>query len=60
MVREMNKDTQTEVIKALAAGMQIIDIANFADTTESEIEQFAKENAKAISDRKKAMEEFGI
>ena len=56
----MNKDTQTEVIKALAAGMPIIDIANFADTTEVEIEKFAKENAKVISERKKAMEEFGI
>lgn len=56
----MNKDTQTEVIKALAAGMPIIDIANFADTTEKEIEQFAKENVKAIFERKKAMEEFGL
>lgn len=59
-MKDYSGENKQEIIKALAAGMQIMDIANFADTTEREIEQFAKENAKAISERKKAMEEFGI
>lgn len=56
----MNKETQTEVIKALAYGMPVMDIANFADTTEEEIEAFARDNRKAIEERKNAAEEYGL
>lgn len=56
----MNKETQIEVIKALAFGMPVVDIANFAGTTEEEIEAFARDNKKAIEERKNAAEEYGL
>lgn len=59
-MKNFSGEDKQEMIKALAAGMTIIDIANFANVSEVEIQQFAKDNAKAILKRKKAMEEFGI
>lgn len=56
----MNKETQTEVIKALAYGMPIMDVANMADMEEEEVEQFAKDHATEIAERKKMAEEFGL
>lgn len=56
----MTKETQTEVIKALAYGMPIMDVANMADMEEEEVEQFAKEHATEIAERKKVAEEFGL
>ena len=56
----MNRETQTEVIKALAYDMPIMDVANMADTDEKEIEQFAKEHATEIKERKRMAEEFGL
>ena len=56
----MNKETQMEVIKALAFGMPIMDIANFADATEEEIKTFARDNKEAIEERKNAAEEYGL
>lgn len=56
----MTKETQMEVIKALAYGMPIMDIANMADMEEEEVKQFAKDNAKAIVERKRMAEEFGL
>lgn len=56
----MNKETQTEVIKALAYGMPIVDVANMADADEEEIKRFAKDNKAAIEERKRVAEEFGL
>lgn len=56
----MTKETQTEVIKALAYGMPIMDVANMADVGEEEIKQFAKDNKVAIGERKRIAEEFGL
>lgn len=56
----MTKETQTEVIKALAYGMPIMDVANMADMEEEEVEQFAKGHAEEIAERKKIAEEFGL
>lgn len=56
----MNKETQTEVIKALAHDMSIMDVANMADMEAEEIEQFAKEHAAEIAERKKMAEELGL
>lgn len=56
----MNKETQTEVIKALAYDMPIMDVANMADMEEEEVEQFAKDNADTIAERKRMAEEFGL
>lgn len=56
----MTKETQMEVIKALAYGMPIMDVANMADTDEKEIEQFVKEHVTEIKERKRIAEEFGV
>lgn len=56
----MNKETQTEVIKALAYDMPILDVANMADMDEDEVKQFAKEHAEEIEERKRMTEEFGL
>ena len=56
----MNKETQTEVIKALAYDMPIMDVANMADMEEEEVKQFAKEHETEIKERKKMAEEFGV
>lgn len=56
----MTKETQMEVIKALAYGMPIMDIANMADMEEEEVKQFAKEHVEEIKERKRMAEEFGL
>ena len=56
----MNNEIQTEVIKALAFGMSIVEIANFADMTEEEVEQFARNHKEEIEKRKNAVEEYGL
>lgn len=56
----MNRDTDAEVVKAFAYGMDIEDIANFAETTVEEIKAFQKQHAAEIQERKNAMEEFNL
>lgn len=56
----MNQETQTEVIKALAYDMPIMDVANMADMEAEEIEQIAKEHVAEIAERKKMAEELGL
>lgn len=56
----MNNEMKSEVIKALAFEMPVMDIANFADATEEEIEDFAKENKEAIEERKREAEEYSL
>lgn len=56
----MNRETQTEVIKALAYDMPIMDVANMADMEEEEVKQLAKEHVTEIKERKKMAEEFGL
>ena len=47
----MNKDTKLEVIKALAYGEDIEDIANMAEVEPSEIEQLKEKYADEIRRR---------
>lgn len=47
----MNEDTKLEVIKALAYGEGIEDIANMAEVEPSEIEQFKEKYADEIRRR---------
>lgn len=56
----MNQETQTEVIKALAHGISIMDVANMANMEEEDVEKFAKEHAAEIAERKKMAEELGL
>ena len=53
----MDGITIREVIKALAYGMDIEDIANFAEVTVEEIEVIKTEFASDIQERKNTMEE---
>lgn len=45
----MNEDTRLEVIKALAYGVDIGDIANMAEVDEAEIERIKEECADEIN-----------
>lgn len=56
----MDRETKTEVIKALASGMTDEQIANFADMTMEELQSFKEENAKEITARRGLMEGFGL
>ena len=56
----MNNDIRQEVIKSLALGVNIEEIANAAEVTVEEIEAFAVENADEIAERKRMSEEFGL
>ena len=56
----MNDDVRQEVIKSLAFGVDIEEIANAAEVTVEEIEAFAVENADEIAERKRIAEEFGL
>lgn len=47
----MNRDTELEVIKALAYGEDIESIANMAEVDIKEIEKIRKEHADEIYDR---------
>ncbi len=53
-------EEETEMIKALAYGMPIVDVANTVEMTEEEIERFAKDNAAAIAERKEMLEVYGL
>lgn len=50
-----NKDTRQEIIKALAYGMKKEDIANFAEVSLEEIEDFALENQEEVENYIDAM-----
>ena len=56
----MNDDVRQEVIKSLAFGVDTEKIANAAEVTVEEIEEFAVENADEIAERKRIAEEFGL
>lgn len=56
----MSEDTKLEVIKALAYGEPIEDIANMAETEASEIEQIKKEYADEIERRQEVIAGSGI
>lgn len=56
----MSDDVRQEVIKSLAFGVDIEEIANAAEVTVEEIEVFAVENADEIAERKMIAEEFGL
>lgn len=56
----MNEDVRQEVVKSLAFGIEIEEIANAAEATVEEIEAFAVENADEIAERKRMSEEFGL
>ena len=49
----MSEDTRLEVIKALAYGVSIYDIANMAEVDESEIEEIRDMYAGEIAKRQK-------
>lgn len=52
-------ENKLEMIKSFAAGMDIEDIANFADISIEEANEFAKINDNEIQERRKIMEEKG-
>lgn len=49
--KKMNEDTRLEVVKALAYGESIEDIANMAEVELSEIERINEEYANEIKNR---------
>ncbi len=55
----MNRDTELEVIKALAYGEEIESIANMAEVGVEEIELIKKEHADEICDRHREIMEAG-
>lgn len=56
----MSDEIRQEVIKSIAFGVDIEEIANAAEVTVEEIEVFAVENADEIEERKRMSEEFGL
>lgn len=52
----MREETRLEVVKALAYGEAVEDIANMAEVDVEEIERLRKECADEISERQKAIE----
>ena len=54
---EMSEETRLEVIKALAYGMDIGDIANMAEVDEAEIERIREECAGEIARRREEITE---
>ena len=52
----MSEDTRLEVIKALAYGVNIRDIANMAEVDESEIEEIRDACAEEVAKRQQEME----
>ena len=58
--QKMNDDVRMEVIKSLAFGVDIEDIANAAEVTVDEIKAFAEDHAYEIAERKRVSEEFGL
>lgn len=52
----MSEDTRLEVIKALAYGVDITDIANMAEVDESEIEKIKNTYAGEINRRRQEIE----
>lgn len=56
----MSNETKLEVIKALAFGESVEDVADFADVDEEEIRKIQSECADDIEDRRReADHEFG-
>lgn len=55
----MNKDTELEVIKAIAYGEDIESIANMAEVDITEIEKIKKEYAKEIEDKRREVMGYG-
>ncbi len=53
----MNEETRLEVIKAIAYGENVEDIANMAEVDTAEIEKIRDDYANEINTRRKAMEE---
>lgn len=53
----MNEDTRLEVIKALAYGINIEDIANMAEVDEAEIEKIRDDCASEITRRQQEITE---
>lgn len=49
----MSEETKIEVIKALAYGQSVEEVANFAEVHVEEIETFISENAAEIEERKR-------
>ncbi len=58
-VKRMNEETRLEVIKAIAYGEDVEDIANMAEVDTTEIEKIRDDYANEINIRRKAMEEKG-
>lgn len=56
----MNDDVRQEIVKSLAFGVDIEEIANAAEVTVEEIETFSVMNADEIAERKRMSEEFGL
>ena len=56
----MNNDTRQEMIKALAFGMDDVEVANFAEISVEEVMSFKSDNMKEIEARRKEAEEFGL
>ena len=52
----MSEDTRLEVIKALAYGVNIRDIANMAEVDESEIEEIRDARVEEVAKRQQEME----
>ncbi len=52
----MSDETKMEVIKALAYGASVEDVAEFADANEEEIKKIEKECAAEIEDRRKEID----
>ncbi len=53
----MNEETRLEVVKALAYGEPVEDIANMAEVDETEIERIREEYADEIARRREEMME---
>ena len=48
----MNKEQKTEIIKSLAMGMSVAEIADIEDVTEAEVEAIRGECSTEIAERK--------
>lgn len=58
-MKKMNKDTELEVIKAIAYGEDIESIANMAEVDSTEIEKIRDEHAGEINNRRKEIMGYG-
>lgn len=55
----MSKDTELEIIKAIAYGEDIESVANMAEADIAEIEKIRDEHAEEIRNRRKEIFDYG-